>query len=386
VARLRVVVVGAGIGGLALARGLVQEGHEVIVLEKAPALRTSGAAISVWFNGMEALRRLGVSPDGLGQRIDRLVLRRPQGRLLAAIDAAKLAGRFGVEAATVPRRVVLERLAEGLPDGVVRFGAECKDVELDPGRPRVTLADGTVVDGDLVVGADGWRSVVRAALGADEPVRYLGVGAWQMLVQMPASLSASHDFLYLIGAEGRAGFMAAGAGLFQSWFDVPWTEGAPRPDSVRSLLSHRFASWPSPVPEVLAAATEDDIELWHYAHRRVPESLGRGRVVLVGDAAHTMPPYLAQGANQALEDAWILTTQLRSSADPAHAVRTYGDKRRRKAAAVSHLAVSSLAGGQLRWLDRVTPAGGLPIGLSTALYGYFIRAASSVLGLTSTAP
>src|SRR5207302_2833691 len=114
-ARLRVVVVGGGVGGLALARGLHAQGQHVTVVEAAYALRTSGATVQIWFNGMAALRNLGISLDGIGQRIDLLEGRCWDGSARSEVNAALLARRFGVPAVTIARRRLLEHLAEGLP-------------------------------------------------------------------------------------------------------------------------------------------------------------------------------------------------------------------------------------------------------------------------------
>ena len=377
---LRVVVVGAGVGGLALARGLVASGHEVSVLEKAPSLRLAGAAVSIWFNGAAALGRLGVSLASHGQRIDRLDIRRPDGRVLAAFDAARLAGRFGVQAVTIPRRDLLERLAAGLPRSVLHFDVRCLAASQDEREAIVELEDGTTLSADLVVGADGWRSVVRPALGHVAPLRPQGIGAWQIMIPMP-EIAAGHDFLYMVGREGglRAGFMPAGHGLVQSWFDTAWEYDKARPEEILPRLRSAFAAWPAPSGEVLEAASEADVELWQYVSRAVPKTLGRGRLVLVGDAAHTMPPYLAQGANQALEDAWVLSDQLARGTPVSVAVQNYSSLRRRKLAMVSGLATSPVAASSMKWVDRLTPRAGAPERLTTALYARFFRTISSTL-------
>src|SRR5690349_13132650 len=117
-----IVVVGAGIGGLALARGLLADGHAVRVFERAPALRTGGAAVTIFSNGAAAAAGLGTPVTGLGARIDTLSFCTPDGRPFARADMTLLRRRTGFGVATVPRAAILERFADGLPPGTVGYG------------------------------------------------------------------------------------------------------------------------------------------------------------------------------------------------------------------------------------------------------------------------
>ena len=273
---------------------------------------------------------------------------------------------------------MLELLVEELPEGVVTFGMACRRVTQGDTHATVELEDGRALEADLVVGADGYRSVVRTALCDLSPIRRLGTTAWQNLGSGPTPFADGHRSVYFVEGRLRAGFMPAGDGLLQSWFDVPDTAGVDQ-DNVGEELRRLFRGWPSPAPEVLESAGSSAFEPWEYLHRSVPKALGARRLVLIGDAAHPMPPYLAQGANQALEDAWVLTREVVRGRSPAEAIKAYCRLRRRRVAFVSRFAVSPLAAGSLSWLGHIGPRSGPPTALTTAIYGGFFRASRNVL-------
>ncbi len=155
------------------------DGHEVTVAEEAAALRTGGAAVTLWSNGTGILRDLGVSLDGVGAPIDVLEQRDADGRRLVSVDVARAARVHGHPHVCLPRRRLLERLMDALPDGVVEFGRACTGVSQEGGTVRAGFADGSVGEADLVVGADGRRSVVRDQLWGGDPAEPTGWGTWQ---------------------------------------------------------------------------------------------------------------------------------------------------------------------------------------------------------------
>jgi FAD-dependent urate hydroxylase len=164
---MRVLVVGAGVAGLAAARGLVRAGHEVEVYERAPVLSTAGGSVTLWSGSTGILRDLEVDLTGVGRRIDAMETRSPDGRLMLTIDVAAVARRYGTPNVHLPRQRLVERLADGLPDGVLRLGFTCTHVGHE--RGEITFADGSTVRGDVVVGADGRSSLVRDHLWGADP-------------------------------------------------------------------------------------------------------------------------------------------------------------------------------------------------------------------------
>ncbi|MEV0173775.1 FAD-dependent monooxygenase [Streptomyces sp. NPDC050803] len=304
----RVVVIGGGIGGLTAAAALHLAGRQVTVLERAPSLEPVGAAISLAPNSLRALDVIG-----LGDEIRDLAawqgdggLRTPSGRWLSRTDAAAVAERFGGPLVLLHRATLVNSLAGALPPDAVRTGVTA--TVADPGdanRPaRVTTPDGEL-EADLVVAADGVRSAVRGVLFPDHPgAVYSGFTTWRIVVPLPGVQFASHE----TWGRGRIwGSHPLKDGRVYAYAAARTPAGQRAPDDERAELLRRYGDWHQPVPAILAAARPEDV-LRHDVHH-IAEPLPayhRGRVALVGDAAHAMPPLLGQGGNQAVEDAVVL--------------------------------------------------------------------------------
>src|SRR5215210_1036331 len=186
----RVLVVGAGIGGLATAIALQQTGREVLVLERAPELWDVGAGISLWPNAVRALRRLGIGDavEAAGAPAHAAAFRTWHGAQLGASITPQLEGRFGAPLVLVHRARLQAVMRRALGPDVIRLGAECTALDQDDVGVTVRLAGGGIERGAVVVGADGLHSRVRAALFADGPPRYAGITAWRGVVPLGDTL------------------------------------------------------------------------------------------------------------------------------------------------------------------------------------------------------
>lgn len=371
---LRVLVVGAGVGGISVARGLCRDGHDVTVFERRPDVRAAGGAVTIWSNGETVLRQLGVDMDGAGQLLSTVRAMTSSGRPLGSIDVTAMVDRLGAPVRMVPRRVLLERLLRGFPTERIRCDARAIGVVRTRSGVRVEFGDGSSAEGDVLIGADGLRSMVRDSLGAPE-ARHTGWSSWQGLVTL-AEIPDKDVAFVIVGGHGNLGVWPAGGSEVQWWFDLPWSPEFVRPQRPIEVIRSSFAGWSELADRVLATLTDEDLARSPFPHFRHPiPRAGRGPVTLLGDAAHAMPPTLAQGTNQALLDTMVLCKALLDSAshggsaDLASALRWYEKTRRRKVMAVSRVASLPVSHGEF----VLRPAALIPDRLQSWALTTFLR-------------
>ncbi|MGH3969501.1 MAG: FAD-dependent oxidoreductase, partial [Mycobacterium sp.] len=310
-----------------------------------PDVTPGGGAVTIWSNGATVLEQLGVDMDGAGQLLSTVRILTPSGRRITTLDVTAMVNRFGAPVRMVPRRVLLERLLEGFPTDRIRCASRAVGVVSTHNGVRVEFEDGTSAEGDVLIGADGLHSMVRDIVGA-QPAKPTGWCSWQGLVTLP-DIADRRVALMMIGEHGNLGLWPAGGSDVQWWFDLPWSADFVRPERPIEMIRSNFTGWSDLVDRLLATLTDDDLTPSPFPHFRHPvPRVGRGAVTLLGDAAHTMPPTLAQGTNQALLDTMVLCKALsdfrngwkglsRGSSELPSALRWYEDTRRRKVKAVS---------------------------------------------------
>jgi FAD-dependent urate hydroxylase len=348
---LRILVIGAGVSGISVARGLLRDGHDVTVFEQRRDTRAGGGAVTIWSNGEAVLRQLGVDMDGAGELLSTVRVVTSTGHRLATLDLSEMVNRLGAPVRMVPRRVLLERLLNGFPTDRIRCDSRAVRIVTTSHGVQVEFEDGCLCEGDLLIGADGLHSVVRDVVGAQaaEPT---GWASWQGLVTLP-EVTDKHVAMIVIGENGNTGLWPAGGSNLQWWFDLPWSYDFVRPDHPLEVIRSNFTGWSDAVDLVLAKLTDDDLAHSPYPHFRhpIPHALADGALTLLGDAAHTMPPTLAQGTNQALLDTMVLCKALSDfrlgangrTADLSRALRWYEKTRRRRVRAVSWVASLQVA-------------------------------------------
>jgi FAD-dependent urate hydroxylase len=346
---LRILVVGAGVGGISVARGLLRDGHHVTVFEQRPEVQPGGGAVTIWPNGATVLEQLGVDMEGAGQRLSTVRVVTSTGRPLVALDLTAIVGRLGASVRMVPRRVLLERLLDGFPTDRIRYDHRAVEVASTPDGVTVEFENGSAAEGDLLIGADGLHSRIRDVVGARD-AEPTGWCSWQGLATLPY-VADKHVALLVIGEHGNAGLWPAGGSAVQWWFDLPWSYGFVRPERPIDVIREQFTGWCDAVDGVLATLTDDDLADSPYPHFRHPiPGPGRGPLTLLGDAAHTMPPTLAQGTNQALLDTMVLCKALsdlgKTNSDLSKALRWYEKTRRRSVLAVSRVTALQVSHGE----------------------------------------
>jgi FAD-dependent urate hydroxylase len=181
---LRILVVGAGVSGISVARGLLRDGHDVAVFDQRSNVQAGGGAVTIRSNGATVLGQLGVDMNGAGQLLSSVRVRTSKGRALATLDVTAMVDRLGAPVRMVPRRVLLDRLLEGFPADRIRCNSRAVGVRSTPTGVRVEFDDGSSTEGDLVIGADGLNSMVRRVVGAQR-AQPTGWCSWQGLVTLP---------------------------------------------------------------------------------------------------------------------------------------------------------------------------------------------------------
>ena len=347
-AGLEVVVVGAGIGGLAAAVALAGRGARVRVIEQAPALGEVGAGLQIGPNGVAVLAALGLAPAAAAvasvpeavelrdHRDARLVVRLPLGDAFVA--------RYGHPYWQLHRADLLALLADAAAQAGVEVvtGARVEAVAAEGQGVRVET-DGGGYQAAVAVAADGLRSAVRAAHLAGRPPRFTGHVAWRALVpadRVDAPPGATQVTLapgrHTVSYPLRGGRVVNLVAIEErsAWQPEGWaTEDDP------ANLRRAFAAWPGAAGALLAAV--DQCFLWGlFDHPPLP-AWTIGRIALLGDACHPMLPFLAQGATMALEDAWVLADALDRAPSPEAGLAAYAARRLPRATRVQRAAAGA---------------------------------------------
>ncbi|MFC8530688.1 FAD-dependent monooxygenase [Nocardia sp. NPDC057227] len=324
----KVVVLGAGIGGLTAAVALRQAGIGVEVYEAGPELRAQGSALSVQSNAIHALRTLGPELERelleRGARVESFRFARPDGKPLRELPVGKQEERLGAPSIAIHRADLHAALRTAVGDTPIHLDARATRFIDGPDHVRVEFADGRVADGTALIGADGIGSVVRAQLHGRAAPRPGGFVCWLACIPFEHAAVRPGSSTHYWGTGMRFGLHDIGHGRVYWWGTktLPAAEAADWKGGKAELLE-LYAGW---APEVRACIeqTDSDAILAVPAQDRPPlTAWGRGRVTLLGDAAHPMLPALAQGANAAIEDAVALASALRSAVDPALGLRRY---------------------------------------------------------------
>lgn len=310
-------VIGAGIGGLAAGIALKQAGWEVTVYEATSELKPLGAGLSIWPNGVRALRALGLGdlaaaaprPDG--------ALRRADGSVLAAFDPEALEARFGAPLVGFHRADLHAGLLEALGQEQLMTGMRLGEVA----GGDLRFEDGSSVRADLIVGADGLGSTVRAGLLGDGEPRDSGIVAFRGVSRLDGPVAAGEWW----GPGSVAGLLELGGGR------VYWYL-AYRGEPARAALPELAAEYGEPIREAVGASDEDEVLVHRLYDREPVESWSRGTTTLLGDAAHPMLPFLGQGACSALEDAVALGAALKAEPSVEAALAAYEQTRVKQAA------------------------------------------------------
>ncbi|MEY9848514.1 2-polyprenyl-6-methoxyphenol hydroxylase-like FAD-dependent oxidoreductase [Streptacidiphilus sp. BW17] len=364
----KVLIAGGGLGGIATALALQQQGIDSVVFERAPQLRDGGAGLHIFTNGMLALAHLGVADQvaKIAPAQDVCHFATSTGRVIGEYPVGQFVERYGQPTVAISRSDLHGILREAVTARIVT-GAEVSGYTEHADGVTVRFADGTSEDGDLLVGADGVRSAVRSQLLGPQPPDYTGYIAWRGHAKMSAEEFQPGSFRALFGPGVRFTYYDIAPGVVH-WMSVANGPAGERdegtPEQTLDMLRARHAGWTAPVERILDATVPESIIRGDVVDRKPDAVWGRGRVTLLGDAAHAMSFNIGQGACLAIEDALELADQLAApGATVTQALRAYEAERQQRTAPMQELAhrigvIGSLQNPAAIWLrDRVMKLG-----------------------------
>jgi len=348
------LIAGAGIGGLTAALACAEKGMSVSLLERAVELGEVGAGLQVAANGTHVLEKLGLGAalDDIGFKPEAATLRLGQsGRTVFSNPLGKSAReRYGawyyhVHRADLHR--ILADAASAHPNIDLQLGRAVESLRDEGAAVTARLSDGTEAIGAALIGADGIHSSIREGMFGKDAPRFTGNVAWRLLVpteHLPAGLIPPHATVWT-GPQGhavtyyvRGGELVNFVGVVErkDWQVEGWLETGDIDE-----LKRDFAPWCSTIHQLIDAADEKTCFKWALFDRDPLPAWSKGRVTLLGDACHPMLPFMAQGACMAMEDAWVLASELADINDPAQAFLSYEAKRKKRTARVQMAARSN---------------------------------------------
>jgi 2-polyprenyl-6-methoxyphenol hydroxylase-like FAD-dependent oxidoreductase len=326
----RVVVIGAGIGGLTVGLALRRAGIEASIYERAAGVGELqvGHGLTLWPNSTRLLASVGAleAVERVGAVIEQMEFRDLRGRSIVSHPAGEVARDIGAPTLGLRRSELHRALFDVIGEDAVEFGADCVEIDQDEDEVRARFADGRTASGDVLVAADGAHSTIRATLIGDAPTPTGNV-------EMHGTVTTPQDvpsgvYRQIWGPGAKFGFYPVRDGT--CWYctvkasDARFVDGAGRKDAIRA----RVGTYPPPTLSLVDAESEHPITRAVITTHDLSKPWVHGRVALLGDSAHAMAPHLGQGAGQAIEDAFVLAECLQADADHEAALRAYEERRK----------------------------------------------------------
>lgn len=359
IAASKICVIGGGIGGLAVANAFARRGASVTVLEQSEAIKEVGAGLQISPNGMRVLEALGLADNlrNCSIKADAVSLRDyREGSVVVRLDLTQLPE--GQDYQFVHRADLVEVLAAGARDAGVNIRLLQQVVDIDMEAGVVTTSSGDSVQADLIVGADGLHSVLREKILGKRAPFFTGQVAWRAVIPNDLHFPAEARVYMGLGKHLVCYPLRDGSllNLVAVQERSEWAaEGWHFKDDPKNL-EEAFAEFG---PEVHALFERvEDVGLWGLYRHKVAPKWFKGKTALLGDAAHPTLPFMAQGANMALEDAWVLADTFETEATLPKALQAYQKKRRSRCEKIVETASGNawkyhLSSLPLRWVAHL---------------------------------
>lgn len=314
---MNIIIIGAGIGGLCSGIALKRLGHNVRIFEQVTEIKPVGAAISVWSNGVKCLNYLGLNSEvaAVGGTLETMAyIDGLTGKTMTSFSLKPLIDKVGERPYPISRADLQSMLMNEFGIENVSFGKRIEVIHDNCDQVSARFSDGSLATGDLLIGADGTHSVVRSYVLGEKPERrYAGYVNWNGLVEIDEALAPSERWTTFVAEGKRVSLMPVSGNRFYFFFDVPLPQGLPNERSgYRDNLKTYFSGWAAPVQALIErvdVATTNRVEIFDLDPLT---QWVRGRVALLGDAAHSTTPDLGQGGCMAMEDAVSLAQVLQT--------------------------------------------------------------------------
>jgi salicylate hydroxylase len=330
---MNIAIIGSGIGGLATANALLKKGFNVQVYERAQVLRPIGAALTLTPNGLNSLNAIqpGIveSLISAGSSWETMILKRSTGETIASKPIATVQ-QYGQPMLNIRWSKLQAILASALPSEIIHLQHRCVGVEQQDNQVKAHFESGKTVQADLLIGADGINSVVRQGAIGDCHATYAGRMSWRAVIKYTHEQLAPHVATLLTAFDNKNMFLIdLGEGYtFWSASALLTSDALSRRHiDAKERVLELFDGWAEPVEAIIAATPEADIIERPIRDRLPIDHWSKGRVTLIGDAAHPVIPSLGQGANMAFEDAYELAECLSNAPDIETALHVYETSR-----------------------------------------------------------
>ena len=334
---MEIAIIGAGMGGLTAGIALKKFGHQVTIYEQAEQILPVGAAISLWSNGVKCLNYLGLTQQvaKLGGQMDDLAyIDGLNGEVMTQFSLAPLIEEVGQRPYPVSRADLQNMLMDAFGRQDIQLGKKMLSIE-DTGQcVNIAFQDGSSACAELLIGADGTHSITRQyVLGKQVERRYAGYVNWNGLVEISPELAPAQQWTTFVAEGKRASLMPVADHRFYFFFDVPLPVGLDNQRTeYKTLLKQYFSGWCPQVQRLIDSIDEQKTNRVEIHDIEPFTSFYKGRVVILGDAAHSTTPDIGQGGCQAMEDAVYLARALQiNTLGLEDALKRYQNKRNERA-------------------------------------------------------
>lgn len=334
---MEIAIIGAGMGGLTTGIALKKFGHRVTIYEQAEQILPVGAAISLWSNGVKCLNYLGLTEQVAklgGQMNDLAYIDGLNGEVMTQFSLAPLIEEVGQRPYPVSRAELQNMLMDEFGRQDIQLGKKMVSIEDKGQHVEIGFQDGSTVSAALLIGADGTHSMTRQyVLGKQVERRYAGYVNWNGLVEISEDLAPAQQWTTFVGEGKRASLMPVAEHRFYFFFDVPLPAGLENQRSeYKTLLKQYFSGWCPQVQRLIDSIDEQKTNRVEIHDIEPFTQFYKGRVVILGDAAHSTTPDIGQGGCQAMEDAVYLARALQiNTLGLEDALKRYQNKRNERA-------------------------------------------------------